>query len=160
MKRPIFLVFGAMVLLLSAFLLLMRFWVVSNEGYPTWQAVRNILIRDGEIVIILPRSMNIVSARCNRDEGQVSIDERTVTAKIEYSWCVITIDAEIDGEKHTLQFNPQKLNNWNRIRFIPVDPDDPRSDFIKFENGVEKSHYDFARSQTTNEASIPTPVLL
>jgi hypothetical protein len=157
MKRSILLVLALMVLLPAAFLLFMRFSVVAGEGYPTWEAVRNMLIRDGEIVITLPRGASVVSAHCDEEDSDVSIDGRTVTTKIGYSWCLITINADIDGKPHTLQFNPQKLNNWNRMRFLPVDPDDPFSDFTKFENGVEKPNSDLTRKQTATSILTPDP---
>jgi hypothetical protein len=60
---------------------------------------------------------------------------------------MITIESEIDGNSHTLQFHPQKLNNWNRIRFVPIDPNDSFSGFAKFENGVEEPNSDFTRNE-------------
>lgn len=133
------------VVLPLAFLLLMRYRVVPSEGYPTWEAVRNMLIRDGEIVIILPYGVSVLDARCDDPQGDVSIDGKVVTTKVGYSWCTIALDVEINGQAHTLQFNPQRLNNWNRMRFEPIDLSDPFSDFTKIENGVEKPNNDLSR---------------
>ena len=157
MKRAILIALVLVVALPSAFLLLMRYRVVSSEGYPTWEAVRNMLMRDGEIVITLPDEVKVLAARCDDPESDVSIDGQIVTTKIDYSWCTIAVDVEINGQAHTLQFNPQKLNNWNRMRFEPIDPSDPFSDFIKIENGVKKPNNDLIRKQAANKASILTP---
>lgn len=114
------------------------------------------LIRDGEIVITLPDGVEVVDARCDDPQGDLSVDGQVVTTKIGYSWCTIALDVEINGQAHTLQFNPQKLNNWNRMRFEPIDSSDPFSDFTKIENGVEKPNNDLSRKQTANKRVLPT----
>lgn len=145
MKRAILTVLALVIAIPATFFLLMRYFVVANEGYPTWEAVRNMLERNGEIVIKLPDGVKIVEANCSDPQGDVSISGQVVTTKIGYTWCTITLDVEINGQAHTLLFNPQKLNNWNRMRFEPFDSSDPFSDFMKIENGVEKSHHDLSR---------------
>lgn len=105
------------------------------------------LIRDGEIVITLPDGVKVVEARCDDPQSDISIDGQVVTTKIGYSWCIIALDVKMNGEAHTLQFNPQKFNNWNRMYFEPIDSSDPFSDFMKTENGVEKTNNDFSRKQ-------------
>ena len=156
MKRVAIIALVILVVLPSAFLLFMRYSVVASEGYPTWEAVRNMLMRDGEIVIILPDGVKVVDARCDDPQGDVSVDGQAVTTKIGYSWCTIALDVEINGQAHTLQLNPQKLNNWNRMRFEPIDSSDPFSDFTKIENGVEKPNNDLSRKQTANKTSLST----
>jgi hypothetical protein len=153
MKRVILTVLVVAVALPAAFLLFMRFSVVRSEGYPTWEAVRNILIRDGEIVVTLPEGAKIISAQIDEPEGDVSIDGQIVSTKIGYSWCTISVEVEIEGQHQTIRFSPQKLNNWNRMRFEPVNPADPFSDFTKVENGVEKPNGDTRRSTTANKAA-------
>ena len=157
MKRVAIIAIMILIVLSSAFLLFMRYAVVASEGYPTWEAVCNMLMRDGEIVIILPDGVKVVDARCDDPQGDVSVDGQAVTTKIGYSWCTIALDVEINGQAHTLQFNPQKLNNWNRMRFEPIDSSDPFSDFTKVENGVEKPNNDLSRKQTANKTSLSTP---
>ena len=115
------------------------------------------LVRDGEIVITLPDGVKVVEARCDDPQSDVSIDGQVVITKIGYSWCTIALSVEINGQAHTFQFNPQKLNNWNRMRFEPIDRSDPFSDFKKFENGVEKPNNDFLRNEAENKTSILVP---
>ena len=148
MRRSIIIVLLLAVALPATFLLFMRYGVVASEGYPTWSAVRNILMRDGEIVIELPNNVKILDAQCDHAGAKISVDGQVVTTKIGYSWCIIVLDVEIQGKEHTLRFNPQKMNNWNRIRFEPVNPSDPFSEFIKFENGIEKPNSDTSRATT------------
>ena len=95
--------------------------------------------------------MKVVEARCDDPQGDVTVDRNVVMTKIGYSSCTITLDVEINGQAHQLQFNPQKLNNWNRMRFEPIDPSDSFSDFVKIENGVEKRNNDFSRKQLANK---------
>ena len=87
----------------------------------------------------------MVSAHCNELKSDVSIHGQTIIVKVGHSWCLITVEIQIDSEPYTFQFHPQKLNNWNRISYIPVDSTDPLSEFTKFENGVEKPNHDFTR---------------
>jgi hypothetical protein len=140
MKRATSIALVLMTGLFAAFLLFMRYSVVASEGYPTWEAVRNMLLRDGEIAITLPKGITVVSACCDEIKSTVSIDGRTVTTKVGYSNCMVTIEAVVESAPRTLQFESQKLNSWNRICFIPVDSNNPLSDFIEFENGVEKTN--------------------
>jgi len=145
MKRAILIVLVLVVVLPSSFLLFMRYIVVASEGYPTWDAVRNMLVRDGEIVIMLPDGVKVVEVCCDDPKGDVSIDGQVVTTKIGYSCCTITLEVDINGQAHTLQFNPQKLNNWNRIRYEPINCSNPLSGFKKIENEVEKPNNDISR---------------
>ncbi len=151
MKRYIVIALFVILGLPVAFLLFMRFWVLPSEGYPTWEAVRNILVRDGEIVITFPERVTPLAARCDDRDSSVSINGRSVITKIGYSWCVIEVDAARGGETITYTFNPQKLNNWNRMRFEPVYPSNPNSSFKKFENGVLKTHSDVSETPTAND---------
>ncbi|MDB4537616.1 hypothetical protein N9230_03270 [Akkermansiaceae bacterium] len=151
MKRVILIVFVLVVALPTALLLFMRYSVVSSEGYPSWEAVRNMLVRDGQIVITLPNDVKVLTAQCDDPDSEVSVNGQMVTTMIGYSWCTIAVDVEIEGQRQTLRFNPKKLNNWNRMRFEPVDPSDPFSDFIKIENGVEMPNNDFTRKQRANK---------
>ena len=152
MRRTIYIVLALMVMLPTALLLYTRYRFVVSEGYPTWEAVRNYFIRDGEIVIQLPEGVEVVSTRCDDMSGHVRIEGRTVTTKIGYTWCTISIQTNSNEGFQTIQFSPQKLNNWNRILFIPVDPTNPNSNYIKFENGVKESHTDVVREPTANKA--------
>lgn len=159
MKRILLITLGIIVTPPVAFMLLMRFFILPGEGYPTWEGVRNTLIQDGEITINLPQGVNIISADCDFPATTPSINGQTITTKIGYSWCTITIEAETNGAPHTLQFNPQKLNDWNRIRFAPINPNDPFSDFRKIENGVEKTNVDFIRNPGPQIQPTPKPNL-
>ena len=127
------------------FLLFMRFLVVPRERYPTWEAVRNILVKDGEIVIVLPDEVKVLSARYDHPQSEVFINDQIVTTKIGYSISTVVLEVEIRGRRQILHINPQKPNNWNRIRFEPIDPGDPLTNYRKIENGIKKSHYDFSR---------------
>lgn len=145
----------------AAFLLFMRYRVVVSEGYPTWEAVRNMLVRDGQIVITFPEGVRLLSAKCDDPEASVSIQGQAVITKIGYSWCLIDVEVEIGSERINYRFNPQKLNNWNRMRFEPEDCSDPHSTFKKFENGVLKPHTDLTQRPTLNNARLVpnTPLL-
>lgn len=134
-----------------AFLVFMRFWVLPSEGYPTWEAVRNILIRDGEIVITFPEGVIPLAARCDDPDSTTEVNGRSVTTKIGYSWCVIQVDTTRDGIPITYTFNPQKHNNWNRIRFEPEYPSRPDSNFKQFENGILKAHHDVSEAPTADK---------
>ena len=122
MKRAICILLVLVIIPPAAFLLTMRYGFVAREGYPTREAVRNYLERDGEIVIRLPEGLEIVSAQCDDVQGVVRIDGQTVTTKIGYTWCLISIVTKSGERTETILFNPQKLNNWNRMMFIPVNP--------------------------------------
>ncbi len=154
MRRTIFILLVLVILLPAAFLLLTRYRFVVKEGYPTWEAVWNYLIHEGEIVIQLPEGVEVISARCDDRTGDVRIDGRKVTTKIGYTWCRISIQTKSNKGYQTIYFNSQKLNNWNRILYVPVDPTDPNSDFSKFENGVHESHDDVTRESTANKTSL------
>lgn len=147
MKRFVIAIPLLLIILLSAFLLMMRYRVVVAEGYPTWQAVRNMIFRDGEISIRLPDGMRIVSAKCDYTDSVVSTEGQVVNTKIGYSWSKITIEAEAGDIKQIFVFHPQKLNNWNRISYYPTDPSNPESEFIKIENGVRQQHNDLTRTK-------------
>ena len=151
MRRAIYILLALAIVLPAALLISLRYGFAASEGYPTWEAVRNYLVRDGEIVIRLPEGLKIVSARCDDTNGRVRIDGQTVTTKIGYTWCTISIQAESDGRTETIHFKPQKLNNWNRMIFVPVNPGDPKSEFSKFENGIEKVHSDVTRETNSEQ---------
>jgi hypothetical protein len=140
------------VLVIIGFLLLFGF--VASEGYPTLQAVRNWMIQEGEIVIEMPDDLRVVSAECENPRGRVSIDGQTVTTEIGYSWTTISICFDSGSESGTIKFNPQKLNDWNRILFLPKDATDPSTQFLKFENGVEKEHHDVSKLNMSETESI------
>jgi hypothetical protein len=142
--KLVFLICALLMAIFIALLIFLRFFVVPREGYPTWEAARNILVRDGEIVIVLPDEMAVLDARCDHPECEISIDGQIVTTKVGYSSSAIVLDVEIRGQRQVLRFAPKKLNNWNRIRFEPVDLGDPFSEFRKIENGLEESHLDFS----------------
>lgn len=150
MKRTIKVIVIIAVTFTTAFLLFMRYRVVALEGYPSWEAVRNMLIRDGEIVITFPDGVKPVIANCDDSSAVISINENTVTTKVGYTWCVITVHTEAKGSKITYQFDTQKLNNWNRIRFVPEDPSKIDSDFKKYENGIKQQHQKITREKTAN----------
>jgi len=152
MRRVIYILLGLVILAPAAFLIYMRYGFVASEGYPTWDAVRNYLVRDGEIVVHLPEGLKVVSARCDDAGGHVQVDGQTVTTKIGYTWSTISIQTEVDGRPEIIAFSPQKLNNWNRMLFVPINPSDPHSDFLKFENGVKKSHSDVTREANSEGA--------
>ncbi|TLD70202.1 hypothetical protein FEM03_13510 [Phragmitibacter flavus] len=144
MRRVIYILLGLALLVPAAFLVFVRYSFMVSEGYPTWEAARNYLVRDGEIVTRLPDGQKVLSARCD-DSDDIRIDGTKVITKIGYSWSTISIRTEVDGKTETIYFNPQKLNSWNRMLFVPVNPSDPQSAYTKFENGVEKSHSDVTR---------------
>ena len=99
----------SMLVLSIVFVLVMRYWFVPREGYPTWEAVRNYLIRDGQIQIVLPDGLKPLAATCDDRESVVSIEGQTVMVRIGYSWCLIEVIAATDsGQKRVLKFNPQK----------------------------------------------------
>jgi hypothetical protein len=143
-KRIILIVTALSVILPIAALLGMRYWIAPNEGYPTWEAVRNMIVRDGEVVIEVPDEVTILRVECIRPEADVSINGRIATAKLGYSWSKITLDVKIRGRNHSWIFHPKKENNWDRISYQPVDPNDPFSNFTKIVNGVTKTHDDFS----------------
>lgn len=151
MRRVIYTLLGWGIFAVAAFLIYLRYGFVASEGYPTWEAVRNYLVRNGEVVIRLPRGVTALSASCDDSSSEVRILGQTVIVKIGYSWCCISIQAEVNGHPETIAFYPQKLNNWNRILYVPANPEDPRSDFWKFENGVEKRHSDVARNAASEQ---------
>ena len=150
MRRAIFILLGLAVILPTAFLLYMRYGFMPGEGYPTWAAVRNYLVRDGEIVIIVPEGRQVVDAQCDSSRD-VRTEGRTVTTKVGYTWCTISIDLEGEGKPETIHFSPQKLNNWSRMLFLPAMPNDPDSDFLKYENGIEKEHSDVTRESESEQ---------
>jgi hypothetical protein len=122
-------------------LLAMRYAWMPQEGYPSWEAVRNYLIRDGEIRIVFPDGVTPISADCDHPEAKTSIEGQQVITKIGYSWASITVWAELSpGEKRQFLFETQKLNNWNRILFLPVDSENPNFNWAKIENGIEKGY--------------------
>lgn len=130
----------------------MRYRIAPGEGYPTWEAVRNMLIRDGEIVVTIPEGVRVVAARCDDPNGQVSIDGQVVTTKIGYTRCTVSVDVEFDGESRTFEFDSAKVNSWNRMRFEPVDPSDPLSEFTLYENGIEVPVGGAARAKSSEQA--------
>lgn len=157
MRRVTYISLGLAILLPAALLLSLRYRFAASEGYPTWEAVRNYLEREGEIVIRLPEGLKIVSARCDDINGNVRIDGQTVTTKIGYTWCTISIEIEVDARPEAIYFNPQKLNNWNRMLFVPASPRDPYSAILKFENGVEESHSDVTREFNRQQGGSEQP---
>lgn len=157
MKRHLLTVFAWLAVLSVSFLLVMRYWVVAREGYPAWEAVGNLLMGGGEIVVILPEGVKVISAQCDDPHGRISVEGQAVITKIGYSWCRITVETEVAGRAGTIEFNPQKLNNWNRIRFEPHDAADPQLEFAKFENGIRKSHSDVSRRPAGQGRSIVAP---
>ena len=145
MRPTIFILIGAMGLLSTVILLFVRFVFVVGEGYPTWSAARNFLIRSGEIRIEIPTANRILSAHCDDPESIVKVSGQSVVTKIGYARCTIEVRTQANGSAHTFFFNPKKENSWNRIHFFPVEPDDSKSDFTKVENGVKVSHTDMIR---------------
>ncbi|MCW0221381.1 MAG: hypothetical protein OJI67_23855 [Prosthecobacter sp.] len=157
MKRAIFFVIALLVTLPVMVLLFMRYQVMVHEGYPTWEAVRNRLVPDGEIAVTMPQGVKILSVKCDDPRSQISIRGQEVVTKVGYSWYTLSIEAEIKGSPYLFTFNPQKLNHWNRIRFEPTDASNPYSDFTKSENGVRGSHSDVIRKETRNKTSFLVP---
>jgi hypothetical protein len=166
MRQTIFILTGTMVFLSIVILLFVRFVFVVGEGYPTWSAARNFLIRSGEIRIKIPTENRILSAHCDDPESILKVNGQSVVTKIGYAWCTIEVRTLTHDSAHTYFFNPRKENSWNRIHFFPVESDDPKSDFTKVENGVEISHTDVIResvpirskaqnTNTINEAGSP-----
>ena len=156
MWRPYISIPLALACLILVFLLILRYYFVVSEGYPTWEAVRNYLIRDGEIVVLFPEGVKPLSAYCDDTYAVVSINGQSVTTKVGYSWCDMTVLAETNGTKVKYIFSPKKLNNWNRIRFEPENPADPRANFVKYENGVRFKHRDLVLQQFDGDIDPPT----
>ena len=122
MRQTIFILIGTMVFLLTVILLFVRFVFVVGEGYPTWSAARNFLIRSGEIRIEIPTENRILSAHCDDPESILEVNGQSVVTKIGYAWCTIEIRTQAHGSAHTYFFNPKKENSWNRIHFFPWNP--------------------------------------
>jgi len=121
------------------------FRFVASEGYPTVEAIRNNLVRDGQIVIELPEGVKVIEAKCDDPSAKVSVEGNEITTRIGHSWCTISIHYRSVRGDELISFHPQKLNNWNRILFRPKDARDPDSDYLKYENGVEESYQDVQR---------------
>lgn len=145
-------------------LLCMRYLVMPSEGYPSWEAVRNYLQRDGEIRITFPDGVQPLSASCEDEEpNSTSIQGNVVVTKIGYSWCLLEVMARTpEGETILYKFHPQKLNNWNRIHYLPENPADPHSPFRKLENGIEKEAHDVSteaapQGLTESATFLPSP---
>jgi len=132
---------GACLLLLAGGLL---YSYVSREGYPTMEAMRNRLLSDGKIVIVLPSGFpKIASAICDDESAKVDILHDKVIVHVGYTWCSTAITAPVgDGTTITLVVNSQKLNNWNTIRYVPQPSSSNGWQWAKFENGVKLSHND------------------
>lgn len=145
MNRTLLILIGLVLFLSINLVLITRYRIVANEGYPTWEATRNFLLRSGEIKVDLPNTIEIVKAHCDDPRGKVYIDGNTVITKIPNSRCVIEIQARSKDDRHTYFINTQKLENWNRIHFFPAQAENPRTRFIKVENGITKTHTDIIR---------------
>ena len=145
MKRTLLILIGLVVFLSINLVLITRYRIVASEGYPTWEATRNFLLRSGEIKVDLPNTVEIMKAHCDDPRGEVHINGNTVITKIGHSGCVIEIQTRSEGGTHTYFINSQRLNNWNRIHFFPADAEDPQTRFIKVENGITKTHTDIIR---------------
>ena len=145
MNRTLLILIGLVLFLSINLVLITRYRIVANEGYPTWEATRNFLHRSGEIKVDLPSTVEIVKAHCDDPQGEVYIDGNTVITKIPNSWCVIEIQARSKDGMHTYFINTQKLENWNRIHFFPAQAENPHTGFIKVENGITKTHTDIIR---------------
>lgn len=135
------LLLGACLLLLAGGLL---YRYVSREGYPTMEAMRNRLLSDGKIVIILPLGFPKIARAVYDDPGaRVDILHDKVIVHVGHTWCSTTICAPMDkGATITLVVNTQKLNNWNIIRYVPHPSSSNDWQWAKFENGVKLSHGD------------------
>lgn len=126
----------------ACFLLCMRYAVVPREGYPTWEAVRNFLLRDGQITVTFPDGVIPRAAQCSDPNSSVSIRGQTVIVRIGYSVPIIEVDTEYQGRPGAYSFTPMKVGQWHRMRYEPENPADPASEFWLFVNGVFYIHND------------------
>lgn len=140
--------------LIVAGLLLMRYVVMPSEGYPSWQAVRNIMQRDGEIRISFPEDVTILHAECRHPQAITSIQGQQVITKIGYAWSKVKVRLKkADGSELDIVFHPQKLNNWNRIHYLPKEPGNFDAGFLKYENGIEKDAHDITFPEQTTDTA-------
>ena len=114
---------------------LVVFLFVWSEGYPRPQAMRNWLIKQGEIRIEFPPGSVPDTVVCDDVMSDIVIEDDEVIVYVGYTWINVTVELE-DGTKWN--FEAQKLNDWNRILYVPKNADDLNEGFRMFENGVEK----------------------
>ena len=120
--------------------ILALFLYVKNEGYPTIEAMYNRIFIKGSIAIVLPDDMpNIDMVSCDYS-NKIEKNLRSATIYIGKTWCDINIKTkEKDGIVYSLSFCPQKLNDWNRIIYLPKG----KNSWCKYENGIIKYNTDF-----------------
>jgi hypothetical protein len=137
--RKIVLAIIATLIIVPVVILGLVFSLVSSEGYPTSEAVRNYLIRDGKVEVFLPSGIEATSVECSNLEATVFNYGSKVEVKIGYSESTIKIQCKkvSDGQPVNYSFKQMKYNNWNRIRYIPKDDDDAHGGFDYYENGVK-----------------------
>ena len=58
MNRTLLILIVLVLFLSFNLVLITRYRIVANEGYPTWEATRNFLLRSGEIKVDLPNKLD------------------------------------------------------------------------------------------------------
>lgn len=109
---------------------------VAREGYNTWEAVRNRLIRDGQISVELDGESTVTGVWCNKDFA-TGWEKNRATVKAGYEWDIL-ISVQYRkrlGEHHQVMILTDKPNNWGRIRFIQSRD----GQFRMFMNGIEQN---------------------
>ena len=107
---------------------------LAREGEYGWEALRNYIIRDGQISVILTPGSVINTAKCNKSTD-VTWASNCAIVKADYTWATdITVDYTTpQKENKQITISTEKIN-WTRLSFVEVSP----GRFTMFENGVPK----------------------
>ena len=101
------------------------------EGYRSWEAVRNYIIRDGQISVVLRDGAEIVDVS---GEGEISWDGNKATMKYGYGLPSMSVTCQgADGQQWHIRFDTKKLNSWDRVEYRQQ----PSGVFRRFHNGTE-----------------------
>lgn len=140
MKRPR-IIFGIVSLTALGLFIAILFAIkadLAHEGFGNWVGVRNYLLRDGQIKVVLQGDKTVTGVTCS-DSEDTDIDGSTAIVKVGYTWCSTEVTyLDSTNEPKTVTFDTQKLNNWNRVSYIEQED----GTFLRFDNGIELPHHD------------------
>ena len=127
---------------------------LAQEGYNSWEAVRNYLLRSGEVQIRLPEEFIITHATSNKDSDPI-INDNIAIFEIGYAGNIL-FDIryqDANGDYQDLSILTDKLNSWNRIHFSLAQA----GEIIMVENGIPQRDAFRITKNTTEQGAAANP---
>lgn len=117
--------------------------VVSNDGFPTYQALRNYLLRYGSVSVYIPESVGqVIGANCSAC-GTTKIESNVVITRMGYCSPGCECKLEVTYRQHNNDNSYQlevclEKTNWHRVDYTPEVQNGQISGWFEIRNGIKR----------------------